>query len=312
MSVIVFGSINMDLVARTPRLPVAGETLIGHSFETIPGGKGANQAVAVARLGIPTQMVGRVGGDEFGRTLLQGLRDNQVDCAAVPIDNSTHSGVAVITVDASSENHIVVIPGANGRVGEADIERLRQMLAAQTSSATTPPIVLLQLEVPLEAVVAAAQVAKQVGATVILDPAPARRDLPESLLAAVDIITPNQVEASQLAGFEVRDRDSAKQAASLLHQRGVGAVIIKLGKDGALCLTTDSSFDIPVFPVQAVDTVAAGDAFNGGLAAGLAAGQTLSAATTQAAAVAALSVTKAGAQPSLPTRAELDTFLASR
>lgn len=304
MSVIVFGSINMDLVARTPRIPIPGETLIGRSFETVPGGKGANQAVAVARLGIPTQMIGRVGGDAFGETLLNGLVSSGVNCQGVLIDRTTHSGVAIITVDDASENNIVIVPGANGEVDAGDVERLEAALSGAK-------VLLLQLEVPLPAVVAAAQAAKQAGLTVILDPAPARSDLPDQLYPLIDIITPNQVETSQLVGFEVSDLTTAQQAAQTLHQRGVSTVITKLGKLGALCMTATDSFEIPVFPVKAVDTVAAGDAFNGGLAAGLAAGLDLRQATRQAAAVAALSVTKAGAQPSLPTRSELEAFLQS-
>lgn len=305
MSVIVFGSINLDLVARTPRLPLAGETLVGHAFATVPGGKGANQAVAVARLGVPTEMVGRVGGDAFGQDLLQGLKASGVGCDRVLVDATTHSGVAVITVDDSSENHIIIIAGANGQMGMADVDRLKPLLPQAK-------VLLLQLEIPLDAVVAAARAAKAAGVTVILDPAPARSDLPDQLYGCVDIITPNQVEASQLVEFPVTDRESAAKAATVLHQRGVGTVIVKLGKQGALCLTSTETFVVSAFPVKAVDTVAAGDAFNGGLAAALAIGLPLPQATAQASAVAALSVTKPGAQPSLPTRAELDAFLAGQ
>lgn len=302
MSVIVFGSINLDLVARTPRLPAPGETIVGHSFETVPGGKGANQAVAVARLDVATAMVGRVGGDRFGQELLQGLKTSGVDCDRVLIDDTTHSGVAVITVDDASENNIVIIAGANGQMGVADVARLTPLLPQAK-------VLLLQLEIPLPAVVAAAQAAKAAGVTVILDPAPARSDLPDQLYACVDIITPNQVEASQLVDCPVTDPETATKAAEVLHQRGVGTVIVKLGKQGAICFTQNTTFPVPTFPVKAIDTVAAGDAFNGGLAAALAIEMPLQQATRQAAAVAALSVTKAGAQPSLPTKADLDAFL---
>ncbi|MBW4655587.1 MAG: ribokinase [Kaiparowitsia implicata GSE-PSE-MK54-09C] len=304
MAVISFGSLNMDLVARSPRLPKPGETLTGHFFETIPGGKGANQAVAVARLGIPTQMVGRVGGDGFGRSLLNALQTDGVGCDSVAVDEATHSGVAMIAVDDASENHIIVVPGANGRVGESDVARLSSLLF-------TAQVLLLQLEVPLPAVVAAAAAAQQAGVLVILDPAPARTDLPNELYSLIDIITPNQVEAAQLVGFSVGDRPAALAAAETLQRRGVKTVVIKLGRQGALCLTAEGAFDVPSFPVQAVDTVAAGDAFNGGLAAAIAQGLALPEATRQAAAVAALSVTKAGAQPSLPSRLSLETFLAA-
>ncbi len=304
MSVVVFGSINMDLVVRSPHLPKPGETLTGSNFATIPGGKGANQAVAVARLGVPTQMIGRVGQDAFGETLLAELATSGVNCDRVLIDSTVHSGVAMITVDDASENTIVIIPGANGQVGEADVERVRQSL-------TDVKVLLLQLEIPLPAVIEAARVAKQGGVTVILDPAPARSDLPDELYALIDILTPNQVEAAQLVGFEVNDFESAKAAAGKFRQRGVNIVIVKLGRQGALCCTSDETFAIPAFPVKAVDTVAAGDAFNGGLAAGLAAGMSLQQATRQAAAAAALSVTQAGAQPSLPTRSQLEAFWAA-
>ena len=302
MTVIVFGSINMDLVARTPRIPVPGETVVGHSFATVPGGKGANQAVAAARLGLPTEIVGRVGCDPFGKALLNELTASGVGCRGVWIDLTMQSGVALIAVDDASENNIIVVPGANGQMGESDVKRLEALLPQAK-------VLLLQFELPLMAVVAAAKVAKRAGVTVIVDPAPARSDVPAELYPLIDIITPNQVETGQLVGFEVHDIETAQRAAAILQQRGVSIVITKLGKQGALCVSPDETFEIPAFLVEAVDTVAAGDCFNGGLAAGLAAGMTLRQATRQAAAAAALSVTKAGAQPSLPTRAELDAFL---
>lgn len=305
MSILVFGSINIDLVARTPRLPVPGETLIGHAFTTVPGGKGANQAVAAARLGIATQMVGRVGGDIFGQDLLRELSGSGVDCDQVLVDRMTHSGVAVITVDDASENNIVIIAGANGQIGTEDIDRLKPLLPQAK-------VLLLQLEIPLPAVVAAAEAAQEAGVTVILDPAPARLDLPDRLYVAIDIITPNQVEASQLINFPVTNPETATKAAEVLHQRGVRTVIIKLGRQGAICLTEAETFAISAFPVEAVDTVGAGDAFNGGLAAALAIGMPLPQAVRQASAVAALSVTQAGAQSSLPTREELGEFLSNQ
>ncbi len=305
MTVVVFGSINMDLVVRSPRLPLPGETLTGYSFETVPGGKGANQAVAVARLGMPTEMVGRVGNDPFGQDLLTALKQSGVGCDRVLVDPNSGSGVAAIAVDDASENTIVIVPGANGRVDPSDIERLISALAGAR-------VLMLQLEVPLPMVLAAAKAAKAAGVVVMLDPAPVPTHLPAELYPLIDIITPNQVEASQLVGFAVETLNDAAQAATILQRRGVGTVITKLGKQGAVCMTAGETFQIPTFPVTAVDTVAAGDAFNGGLAAGLAAGRSLQQATTQASAVAALSVTKAGAQPSLPTQEALQEFLAAR
>ncbi len=301
MPVLVFGSLNMDLVARVPRFLVVGETLTGHGFSMVTGGKGANQAVAVARLGVPTFMVGRVGKDAFGQALLASLQADRVDCRAVLVDDAIHSGVALITVNDQGENTIVVIPGANGQVGELEGDRLRSLLPQTT-------ILMLQLEIPLPAVIAAATVAKAAGVTIILDPAPAQT-LPPELYPLIDIITPNQVEASQLTGITVADLDSAISAGEQLRQWGVETAIVKLGSQGAVCVTATGTFPIPALSVTAIDTVAAGDAFNGGLAAALAIGQPLLAATQQAAAVAAFSVTRSGAQSSLPTREELTAFL---
>ena len=303
MSVLVFGSINIDLVTRTPRLPQPGETLTGYQFETIPGGKGANQAVAAARLGIPTQMIGRVGGDSFGEELLASLQASGVGCDHVITDSSTSSGIAVIAVDDRGENHIILVPGANGQVGEADVDRLGQVLP-------TAKVLLLQLEVLQAAVVAAAKAAQQAGVTVILDPAPVPAQFATELYGAIDILTPNQTEASALVGFAVT-LDTAAEAAQVLHQRGVKTVVIKLGSQGAFCSTEEENFLIPAFPVQVVDTVAAGDAFNGGLAAALAEGRSFAEAAQWASAVAAISVTQAGAQPSMPTRSQVERFLAN-
>lgn len=302
MRAVVFGSLNMDLVVRAPHLPVPGETLIGNSLDTILGGKGANQAVAIARLGLSTELVGRVGNDEFGHQLLAGLKENGVGCDQVWIDPDTRSGVALIAVSHQGENHIIVVPGANGQIGRSDLDRLQNILPQAN-------VLLLQLEVPLESVVEAAQSAKQKGVTVMLDPAPARSDLPDSLYAALDFITPNQGEAESLVGFSIYDRETAHQAAQVLRDRGVGTVIIKLGAEGAFCLSETGALMMPAFPVDAIDTVAAGDAFNGGLAAALTMGLSLEQALIQASAVAALSVTKAGAQPSLPDRNEVEAFL---
>ncbi|MDX2216741.1 MAG: ribokinase [Oculatellaceae cyanobacterium bins.114] len=304
MTVIVFGSINMDLVAKTPRLPCPGETLMGDSFITIPGGKGANQAVAIARLGISTEIVGRVGDDRFGQELLASLRASGVGCDRVLQDSTTHSGVAMIVVDAAAENQILVISGANGQVNITDSQRLNDLLPAANA-------LLLQLEIPLVAVLEAAQAAKSAGVLVILDPAPVPTHWPDELYSLIDILTPNQIEASQLVGFEVNTFERAATAAEVLHQRGVSTVIVKLGSQGALCSPIgESPFRVPAFAVEAIDTVAAGDAFNGGLAAALAEGLPLQQATRWGAATAALSVMKTGAQSSMPSRAELEAFLA--
>lgn len=302
MTVVVFGSINMDLVVRTPRLPALAETITGHEFFTAPGGKGANQAVAAARLDVPTQMVGRVGGDTFGQELRQNLISAGADVSAVFTDPAVSSGVAVIAVDDNAQNNIIIVPGANGRVGQDDLNRLETSLAGAK-------VLLLQLEVPLEAVVAAARLAYQRGVTVVLDPAPAQ-ELPAELYTLVDIITPNEVEAGQLVGVAIKSHNDAASAAKMLHSLGAKTVIVKMGALGVLYAQAEGEpILVTAFEVQAVDTVAAGDAFNGGLAAALVEGKALPEAVRWGAVAGALSATKMGAQPSMPSRAEFDAFL---
>lgn len=303
MSIVVFGSINMDLVVRTPRLPTPGETLTGHTFFTAPGGKGANQAVACARLGAPTRMVGRVGDDLFGEQLRASLRAAGVQDNGV-LTTPGPSGVALIAVDDAAENTIVIVPGANGAVGSDDIPRLEQALDGAR-------VLLLQLEVPTAMVVAAARAAHARGVTVILDPAPAL-PLPDELWALTDILTPNESEATTLTGIPVHDDRSAAAAARTLLARGVRTVIIKLGARGALVAAADGARMQSAFTVTPVDTVAAGDAFNGGLAVALSEGRSFEEAIQWGLAAGALSVTKPGAQPSMPERRELLALLGVR
>jgi ribokinase len=301
-SAIVFGSLNMDLVSRVPRLPNPGETILGSSFVETPGGKGANQAVALAKLGIPTQMVGRVGGDAFGRSLVSGLQNFGVGTSGIEVDASTHSGVAVITVAESGENQIVGVFGANGLVDELDMVRLRSYLA-------TAKVLLLQLEIPLSAVQLAAQTAHGMGVTVILDPAPVQNPDLRSVYPFVDILVPNEIEAGQLVGFEVSDQTTAAQAATALQQQGAKTVIIKLGAQGAYCQTLTESFFVPAFEVVAIDTVACGDAFAGGLAAALLEKLPLEQAVRWGNAAGALAATKRGAQVAMADRTDFDRFL---
>ncbi|MEH2056242.1 MAG: ribokinase [Nostoc sp.] len=305
MSIIVFGSINIDLVATAPRLPVAGETLLGEEFFKVSGGKGANQAVALAKLGIPTQIVGRVGADDFGTELVNNLQTSGVQTHNIFVDETVSSGVAIITVSHTGENQIVVIPGANGRVNQEDVERLSHLLPQATA-------LLLQLEIPITAVVAAAKAAQGANIKVILDPAPAQSNLPDELYTLVDIMTPNEVEAAQLVGFPVDGEELAAKAAAVLLQRGVKCAIVKLGAKGVFCATAEEKFFVPAFRVNVLDTVAAGDAFNGGLAAALFEGLSLHQAVVWGAAVGALAATKSGAQTSLPDRFTFDAFLRER
>ncbi|WP_341733988.1 ribokinase [Microcoleus sp. EPA2] len=302
MSIIVFGSINIDLVATTPRLPLPGETIIGSNFLTAGGGKGANQAVAAARLGASTHMIGRVGNDNFGEELLTNLQFYGLNTDNISIDKNSHSGVAIIAVDEGGQNNIIVIPGANNHLGDADIERLQKLLPGATS-------LLLQLEIPLEVVHRAALIACEAGVRVILDPAPARSDLPLELYPLIDTIAPNEVEASQLVGFAVHDTETAIKAAKKLQQRGVKNAIVKLGDRGVVAVTADRTLFVPAFAVEAIDTVGAGDAFNGGLAAALDAGLSLEEAVVWGAAAGALCVTKMGAQVAMCDRATFDAFL---
>jgi ribokinase len=300
MSVVIFGSINMDLVVRAPHLPSAGETLIGRTFFTAPGGKGANQAVACARLGAHARMIGRVGDDVFGEALRRSLRGYGVDVAGVTTQPGP-SGVAAITVDDAAENTIVVAPGANATIGAADLALLDAALADAR-------VLLLQLEVPLDAVVAAARLARQRGVAVLLDPAPAQ-PLPPELYELTDIITPNETEAAALVGFPIDDISEAARAAQALLGRGARRAIVKLGGRGAYWADRAAGQLAPAFEVEAVDSVAAGDAFNGGLAAALDAGHTFGEAIRWGLAAGALAVTKAGAQQSMPSREELAALL---
>jgi ribokinase len=297
MNIVVFGSINMDLVVRTPRLPSPGETLTGHTFVTAPGGKGANQAVACARLGAKTKMIGRVGDDLFGKALLEGLASSDVDSSLVALDANTASGVALIAVNDKAENNIIVVPGANGTIGEKDLLWLEMAL-------DNASLLLMQLEIPMKMVVVGAEIARQKKVTTILDPAPARQ-LPDDLYPLVDILTPNETEAAQLVGFPVKTRDQVEKAAQILLTRGVEQVIIKIGGQGAYVTDNRGGRFYPAIPVTAIDTVAAGDAFNGALAVALSEGKAIDEAMNWGLAGGALAVTKEGAQDAMPTRDEL-------
>lgn len=302
MSITVFGSINMDLVVRTPQLPAAGETITGHDFYTAPGGKGANQAVACARLEQTTRMVGRVGNDVFAGALLDSLRENNVDVTHVLTDDKRPSGVALISVDDTSENTIVVVPGANGSIGNDDISQLENAL-------NNAQVLLLQLEIPIDMVVMAAKAASERGIKVILDPAPAQF-LPSELYNNCTVITPNEIEAGLLVGTPpVRDQNDARRAASVLIERGAEQVIIKMGGKGAYWSDGAEDVFFPAYSVDPVDTVAAGDAFNGGLAVGMADGLPLHDAINYGMAAGALSTTQHGAQPSMPDRDSVENLL---
>jgi ribokinase len=298
---VVVGSLNADLVARVARLPAAGETVAGRELAVFPGGKGANQAVAAARLGAPVRMVGRVGDDENGRRLRQSLDAAGVDTGGVCVDAGAPTGAALIATDDAGRNQIVVVQGANGRVSPADVERERQAFAGAG-------FVLVQLEIPLDAVAAALRLGRAAGALAILDPAPAGPEA-RGLLGSADYVTPNESELAALA--ETAGSGESEQAlAGRLVELGARRVVAKLGARGALLVTRGGVRRWPAFAVAAVDTTAAGDAWNGAFAAALGAGADEDAAGRFACAAAALSVTRAGAQPSLPRRAEVEALLA--
>ena len=300
-SIVVVGSINIDLVARAPRIPAPGETLLGEDFATHPGGKGANQAVAVAKLGYPVQLIGRLGDDGFGTQLRDHLTRSGVDIAAVRTSPGS-SGVAVIVVADTGENSIVVIPGANALLTPQDLDASIDILRSASA-------VLTQLETPLETILHLAELCLREGVPLILDPAPAQA-LPKELLSSVTWFTPNETEAAFYSGSS-DNADPAVTANDLLNI-GLTNLVLKLGSRGAYLATPDGQgHRIPSFPVHAVDTTAAGDCFNGAFATGLALGMPPPESARFAAAAAAISVTRPGAQPSMPTRAEVLHLLES-
>jgi ribokinase len=298
--ILVIGSLNMDLVVRCAALPQAGETVVGDDFFTAPGGKGANQAVAAARLGARVAMAGCVGRDAFGQSLIAGLRAAGVDAEDVTaVDGAT--GTALITVDAAGRNTIVVVPGANAGCDGALVDRA-------LARAGGPGILLLQNEIPPEANARAIRAARQAGWFVILDPAPARA-VPAELMPLIDVVTPNATEAAAVTGRAVDNRGDALAAARALRAMGARAAVVTLGGDGSMLCDGTGAWHCPALPVAAVDTTAAGDAFVGALAVALAEGGALTQGLGFAAAAAALAVTKLGAQPSLASRAELAAFI---
>ena len=302
MTVVVFGSINLDLVVEVPRLPVKGETVIGNRFFAAAGGKAANQAVAIAKLDIPVSLVGQIGKDSFGQTLIESLQTAGVDTSGITVNPNTYSGVASIVVDETGANTIACAAGANNLVREQEIEQFKTLLPQAK-------IALLELGIPIATVLTAAREAKAHDCFLILDPAPANSNLPEELYSLVDLITPNEVEASQLVGFTVDGVTTARQAASFLHQMGVKNVIITLGAQGAFYSSEEESFWVKPIPVSVVDTVAAGDAFNGALAAALTSGKSLKEAVQWGTVGGALAVTKNGAQSSLPSKDSFQKLL---
>jgi ribokinase len=303
MTIAVFGSINMDITAYSERLPRPGETLHGNRYLTGLGGKGANQAAAAAKLGAETHFIGRLGKDHFGSSARALLQAFGVQTVHLGSDSANPTGIAIINVDAKGENFITVIAGANFAVDASDVEAAGPLLSRIS-------VLLLQLEVPWEATMLVARHARGHGATVILDPAPAKPDTRQMDLSLIDIVTPNEIEAEILTGIRPKNETAAAEAARVLHARGPSTVILKLGERGAYVSAGDKSALVDAFRVDTIDTVAAGDCFNGGLGFALSKSMPLFEAARFACACGALSTTRYGAAAAAPSLAEVNALLA--
>lgn len=295
--IVIIGSSNTDMVVKTNKIPVPGETVLGGEFFMNPGGKGANQAVAVARLGGNTVLISKVGSDVFGKQSMQLFQKEGIDVHGVGIDETHPTGVALITVDDQGENSIVVAPGANAHLTPEDVERSMKIN-------TDAHIVLMQLEVPLATVKYSAQLAAKNGIKVVLNPAPADPGVKE-ILPFIDIITPNATEAEILSGIRVSDIETAEMAARAISEQGVGTVIVTMGRYGALVLESGKVSHVPAEEVIPVDTTGAGDAFNGALAVALTEGKSVVESVRFASLAAAITVKKLGAQSTMPYRNEI-------
>ena len=302
--VLVVGSANVDFTVAASRLPAVGETVSGGTLLVNHGGKGANQAVAARRLGAEVRLVACVGDDASGRGIRAALQAEGIGVDGMMVTADAATGTALIVVDGQGRNQIVVAPGANWRLS---VEHVR----ARADDFAWAQVVMCQLETPLDTLAWALAEARRRGLVTVLNPAPVREGIADNVWRLVDHLTPNEGEAERLSGVAVRDAGSAAAAGRALRGRGVGAVIVTLGSQGSLACTARDDIRVPAFPVEAVDTTAAGDAFNGALGAALAGRDPLPDALRFASAAAALACTRRGAQPSLPTRAEVDRFLDS-
>ena len=298
--IVVVGSCNTDMVIKADRLPVPGETILGGTFFMNPGGKGANQAVAAARMGGAVTLISKTGNDVFGKQSVSLYNSENINTDFILSDSRHPSGVALITVDSNGENCIVVASGANATLSPADIDKAR----AEVESSG---IILMQLEIPLETVEYVAEMANKKGIRVILNPAPARA-LSEQLLNNLYIIIPNKTEAEILSGIKVTDIETARKAAAIISAKGVDIVVITLGSQGALIKEHDDYHFVEAYKVDTIDTTAAGDAFCGTVCVGLSEGKSILEAVELAVKAAALTVTRMGAQTSIPFRSELATL----
>ena len=301
-NIVVVGSSNTDMIVKSRRIPTPGETIVGGEFFVAAGGKGANQAVAAARLGAEVRFISRVGADAFGDQAIAGYQKEGIHTDLITRDQDNATGVALILVDETGENAISVASGANHAMSVEDIDRAAKVIREAD-------VLVMQLELPLSVVTRAADVAAQAGVTVILDPAPAPDEpLPENLLQNITCIKPNESEAQRLTGIGVTDESSAGEAARVLLSMGPGCAIITMGADGALLADESGVVMVPAAPIAAADTTAAGDAFTGALAVGWGVGLRRSEAVLLASRAGAFAATRMGAQPSLASRSELEDF----
>jgi len=302
MAICVFGSLNIDMVMGVVKLPLPGETVRSRSYELFAGGKGGNQAIAVARQNVPVQMVGRVGYDSHGNTLLDSMEKESIGVDGIVLDTDATTGLAVITVSEGGENNIILSAGANGRMGLDDVERLKPLLPKTR-------YLMLQLEIPLKTATAAAKAAKEAGVKVILDPSPAAAIANEELFSFVDILTPNQTEAGRLCSFPVLTPQDGLSAAKALQKRGIPEVVVTMGEAGSFCATADAAIAVPPYKVAALDTTACGDAFNGAMVAALYQGRSFFEACQWGNAAGALTAIRPGTQVAIPHHFELEGFL---
>lgn len=300
--VLVIGSLNMDFVVNVEKAPLPGETINTNNFSLVPGGKGANQAYALGRLGANVSLIGVVGNDEYGKKLIENLKSAKVNTKRIIKSNKSNTGNAFITVDKSGENSIIVVSGANKEISKELIDKNLDMLKQAD-------IIVMQLEVPLEVVLYVAKLGKLLGKVVVVDPAPAKKDMPEELFKYVDIMKPNETELQTITGKNIKSDDDIIKAAKVLITKGVKNVIVTLGAKGSVLVTENDYKRFEALKVKAVDTTAAGDSFTAGLVKSLLDGKSLDDAIKYGHIVSSIVVTKNGAQSSIPTKEEVDKYI---
>lgn len=296
--ILVIGSLNMDWMIEVSHTPIAGETIMGHFNKEVPGGKGGNQAYAIGSLGGHVTMLGAVGNDAAGKTLLETLQHAGVNTSAIELKADVQSGMALIYINGDGDNTIVVLPNANHTITKECIWRQKELIEEAD-------MIVLQMEIPHEAVYEAIHIAHSLGKIIILNPAPAPSSIPNDILSKIDYLTPNETELELLSGYSIHTLEETEQAAKSLLEKGVKHVITTLGSKGALLVNTQRTTHFPGYPAHVVDTTAAGDSFNGAIAVYLSEGKTIDEAIQFANRVASITVTRPGAQSSIPFRTEL-------